>query len=129
MPFDRGLAERLEEIIECRAGFEQKKMFGGIGWMLNGNMCVGIYKDWLITRIGEAAAAKMFKEKHVKPMDITGKPMKGWAMVAPEGVTPVDLIVLDYEGRRTDGPANERSEVREWPIHARIYRARPDVTW
>ena len=40
MPFDRGLAERLEEIIECRAGFEQKKMFGGIGWMLNGNMCV-----------------------------------------------------------------------------------------
>ena len=87
MPFDRGLAERLEEIIQCRAGFEQKKMFGGIGWMLNGNMCVGIYKDWLITRIGEAAAAKMFKEKHVKPMDITGKPMKGWAMVAPEGVT------------------------------------------
>jgi hypothetical protein len=86
MPFDSGLAVRLEEIIEGRAGFEQKKMFGGIGWMLNGNMCVGIYKHWLITRIGEAAAARMFKEKHVKPMDITGKPMKGWAMVAPEGV-------------------------------------------
>jgi hypothetical protein len=86
MPFDPGLAVRLEEIIDGRAGFEQKKMFGGIGWMLNGNMCVGVYKEWLITRIGEDAGKRLFKEKHVKPMDITGKPMKGWAMVAPEGV-------------------------------------------
>ena len=93
MPFDPGLAERLEEIIDGRTGFEQKKMFGGIGWMLNGNMCVGIYKEWLITRIGEAAGLKMFRGKHVKPMDITGKPMRGWAMVAPEGVVQdADLI-------------------------------------
>ena len=42
-------------------------------------------------------------------------------------LTPADLIVIDYEGRRLDGPASERSEVREWPIHAQIYRARPDV--
>ena len=86
MPYDSGLAERLEEILEGRPGLQQKKMFGGIGWMLNGNMCVGVYKHWLITRVGESASAKVFKEKHVKPMDITGKPMKGWAMVAPEGV-------------------------------------------
>ena len=86
MPYDRGLAERLEEILDGRSGFQQKKMFGGIGWMQNGNMCVGVYKDWLITRIGESAAVSLFKEKHVKSMDITGKPMKGWAMVAPEGV-------------------------------------------
>ena len=86
MPYDAGLAERLEEILDGSPGFEQKKMFGGIGWMLNGNMCVGVYKDWLITRVGESAGVGLFKEKHVKPMDITGKPMKGWAMVAPEGV-------------------------------------------
>jgi hypothetical protein len=61
-------------------------MFGGIGWLLNGNMCVGIYKEWLITRVGESAGAKLFKEKHARPMDITGKPMKGWAMIAPERV-------------------------------------------
>ena len=42
-------------------------------------------------------------------------------------LTPADLIVIDYEGRRVDGPASERSEVREWPIHGQIYRARPDV--
>src|SRR5688572_20606824 len=86
MPYDPGLAHRLEEILENQSGFEQKRMFGGIGWLLNGNMCVGVYKEWLITRVGEKAAAKLFKEKHVKSMDITGKPMKGWTMVAPEGV-------------------------------------------
>lgn len=86
MPYDPGLAERLENILSGRPGFQLKKMFGGIGWMLHGNMCVGVYKDWLITRVGEEAAAKIFKEKYVKPMDITGKPMKGWAMIAPEGV-------------------------------------------
>ena len=92
MPYDPGLADRLEDVLRGRPGFEQKKMFGGIGWLLNGNMCVGIYKEWLITRVGESAGAKLFKEKHAKPMDITGKPMKGWAMIAPERVAhDVDL--------------------------------------
>ena len=86
MPYDPQLAQRLKDVLEGRRGFEQKKMFGGIGWMLNGNMCVGIYKEWLITRVGESTGAKLFKEKHAKPMDITGKPMKGWAMIEPEGV-------------------------------------------
>lgn len=86
MPYDPELALRLEELLEGRNGFQQKKMFGGIGWMLNGNMCVGVYKDWLITRVGEDAAKEQLKEEYVKPMDITGKPMKGWTMVAPEGV-------------------------------------------
>jgi hypothetical protein len=53
---------------------------------LDGNMCVGIYKEWMIARVGEAAGAKLFKEKHAKPMDITGKPMKGWAMIAAQEV-------------------------------------------
>jgi len=85
MPYDHGLAERLDEVLRGRPGFEQKKMFGGIGWLLNGNMCVGIYKEWLIARVGESAGVRLFKEEHAKPMDITGKPMKGWAMIAPEG--------------------------------------------
>jgi TfoX/Sxy family transcriptional regulator of competence genes len=86
MPYDPGLAHRLEEILESRRGFELKKMFGGIGWILNGNMCVGVYKEWLIVRVGEAVATEIFKEKHVEPMDITGKPMKGWAKVAPDAI-------------------------------------------
>ena len=86
MPYDPQLAKRLKEILGGGQGFQEKKMFGGIGWMLHGNMCVGVYKEWLIIRVGVEAAAKIFKEAHVKPMDITGKPMKGWAMVAPAGV-------------------------------------------
>lgn len=86
MPYDSGLSQRLDELLEGRKGFQKRKMFGGIGWLLNGNMCVGVYKEWLITRVGAAAAEKLFTERHVKPMDITGKPMKGWTMIAPEGV-------------------------------------------
>ena len=85
MPFDPGLAERLSEILRAQPDMQEKKMFGGIGWMLNGNMCVGVYKDFLILRLGEDQADNLFKEQHVKPMDITGKPMKGWAMVSPDG--------------------------------------------
>jgi TfoX/Sxy family transcriptional regulator of competence genes len=86
MPYDPGLAARLSEIVEHRSGFVLKTMFGGIGWLLHGNMCVGVYKDGLIVRVGEEAAALIFREAHVRPMDITGRAMKGWAMVAREGV-------------------------------------------
>jgi TfoX/Sxy family transcriptional regulator of competence genes len=97
MPYDRGLARRLEDILGGRPGLQQKAMFGGIGWMLNGNMCVGVYKDFLITRIGEAAAAALIGEPHVKPMDITGKPMKGWAMIAPDGVAEDEDLLRHAE--------------------------------
>lgn len=85
MPYDPGLAERLEALLSHRRGMQQKTMFGGIGWMLHGHMCVGIYKDFLILRVGETAAKALLKKRHVGPMDITGKPMKGWLMVAPKG--------------------------------------------
>jgi TfoX/Sxy family transcriptional regulator of competence genes len=86
MPYDPGLAERLEEVLSEHPYMTEKKMFGGIGWMLNGNMCVGVFKEWLIIRIGVDVAEKVLKEPHTKPMDFTGKAMKGWAMVFPEGV-------------------------------------------
>lgn len=86
MPYDPGLAERLADMLTNRSGMEEKKMFGGIGWMLNGNMCVGVYKEWLVIRVGIDAAENILIEPHVKPMDITGKVMKGWAMIFPEGI-------------------------------------------
>ncbi len=86
MPYDPGLAYRLQEILEGKPNLIEKKMFGGIGWMLNGNMCVGVYREWLIIRVGESIGKTIFSLPNVKPMDITGKPMKGWAMVSPEGL-------------------------------------------
>lgn len=86
MAYDPVLAERLAKIIADRPGMKEKRMFGGIGYMLNGNMCVGVHKDSLIVRIGENTAEKILKGPHVKPMDITGKAMKGWAIIGPEGI-------------------------------------------
>jgi hypothetical protein len=77
----------LEKRIDARVedfGLAKKKMFGGICYLLQGNMCFGIYRDFLIVRLGSAAAAEPYlAQAHVKPMDITGRPMKGWVMVAP----------------------------------------------
>ena len=84
MHSDPGLVQRLFEILP--AELTPKKMFGGQCWMLNGNMCVGVYKEFLITRIGVEAYESIAQEAHVHPMDITGKPMKGWAKIAPEGI-------------------------------------------
>ena len=81
MAYDKALPERLAKIIASRSGMREKRMFGGICYMLNGNICVGIYKDNVIVRIGKDVAEKIMKESHVKPMDITGKTMKGWAMI------------------------------------------------
>lgn len=68
------------------AGITEKKMFGGVGFLLRGNMCVGVWKTSLIVRLGPEAAAKALNEPHVREFDITGKPMQGWAMVEPDGL-------------------------------------------
>ena len=85
MPFDPGLAERLEEVIKSRFsqidGLSETRMFGGFGYLLKGNMCLGIHKDTLIVRVGVERADEILKEAHVRPMDLTGKVMKGWATI------------------------------------------------
>ena len=71
---------------------KEKKMFGGLGFLLNGNMLVGVWKDSLIVRVGPDAYENALREPHVKDFDITGKPMKGWIMVEPDGVEKEDQL-------------------------------------
>ncbi len=85
MAFDPGLAERIAALVGVRPEMEERRMFGGIVWMLNGNMCFGIERDNLIIRVGVDTAEKILEEELVKPMDFTGKVMKGWATVLPDG--------------------------------------------
>ena len=85
MPFDEGLAVRLESFFGTHPDLTETRMFGGFGYLHRGNMCIGIYKEYLILRVGIPAAEQLLNEEHVSPMDITGKAMKGWAKVAPEG--------------------------------------------
>ncbi len=86
MAYDEQLAKRLSKLIAKRNGFHEQKMFGGIGFLLHGNMCFGIWKDNLILRLGEGQAQNALKKKNIKPFDITGRAMKGWVMVKPEGI-------------------------------------------
>ena len=86
MAYDEQLAKRLSKIIVRRNGFHEQKMFGGIGYLLHGNMCFGIWKDSLILRLGDEQAQSALKKRNVKPFDITGRAMKGWAMVVPAGI-------------------------------------------
>ncbi len=83
MAYSKRLARRVEDIVRD-TGLVRKKMFGGICYLRQGNMCFGIYQDFLIVRLGSAEAAEPYlAQEHVSPMDITGRPMKGWIMVAP----------------------------------------------
>jgi hypothetical protein len=67
-------------------------MFGGIGFLLNGNMLVGVWKDSLIVRLGLEKGDEALKEPHVSEFNITGRSMKGWVLVAPQGVKDDDQL-------------------------------------
>lgn len=86
MPYNESLADRIRTTLARRRNIEEKKMFGGICFLLNGNMLVGVWKEFLIARLGPDQGEDALLEPHVRKMDITGKPMKGWVMVEPEGV-------------------------------------------
>lgn len=61
-------------------------MFGGVAFLLHGNMLVGVWKDMLIVRLGPEKGNEALREPHVREFDIIGRPMKGWVMVEPDGV-------------------------------------------
>mgnify|MGYP001826600689 CR=1 FL=1 len=84
MPYNETIDSRVTGVISGW-GTVRKKMFGGTCHILNGNMLCGVYKDYLILRLGEDQAKDALNQDHVKPFDITGKPMKGWVMVEVPG--------------------------------------------
>lgn len=86
MVYDEVLAERVSEAIGELPEYEEKKMFGGVGYLLSGNMAVGVHKDKLIVRVGLDGFDEKMRMPHTVPFDITGKAMKGWLMVEPGGV-------------------------------------------
>jgi TfoX/Sxy family transcriptional regulator of competence genes len=92
MAFSETLAQRIRQLLARRKGIEEKKMFGGIGFLLNGNMLVGVWKNSLIVRLGPEKGDEALMEPHIKEFDITGRPMKGWVLVEPEGVTSDDQL-------------------------------------
>ena len=88
MAYNLKLAERLRSELSGIPVVE-KKMFGGIGFLLNGNMACGVHKDNLIVRVDPKKHNALLTKSHVRPFDITGRPMKGWLLVEAEG-TKID---------------------------------------
>ncbi len=86
MAYDEGLAQRIEEILGSHSGMSEQKMFGGIGYLLNGNMAVGVHGESLIVRVGPDKHLKARENPYTKEFDFTGRAMKGWVMVSPEGI-------------------------------------------
>ena len=85
MAYNQSSAERIRAQMRKNPGFVEKKMFGGICFLLNGNMAGGILNDDIIVRVGKEAYEECLASPYAKQFDITGRPMTGWVMVAPEG--------------------------------------------
>ena len=83
MAYDAKLAGRVREALGARGGLVEKKMFGGIAFMLHGNMCCGVLEENLIVRLGPEGGLEALKEPHTKPVDFTGKIMRSMVVVAP----------------------------------------------
>ena len=80
------LAGRIRPMLSPHPGYSEKNMFGGVCFMINGNMCVGTWKGSLIVRLEREKHEETLSEPHTKPADIAGRTMRGWALVEPAGI-------------------------------------------
>jgi hypothetical protein len=85
MAYDARLAERVRRSLARRKGVVEKKMFGGVAFMLHGKMCCGVLKDDLVVRVGPERYGKALARRHARLMDFTGRPLKGFVFVGPGG--------------------------------------------
>jgi len=83
--YDEGLAQRIRERVEEQPGLGERRMFGGLAFLVNGNMAVGVVRSELMVRVGPDGHAAALREPHARPMDFTKRPMKGFVFVAPAG--------------------------------------------
>jgi TfoX/Sxy family transcriptional regulator of competence genes len=84
MAYSSALADRVRHVTRFRRDLTEKKMFGGVGFLLHGNMLVGVMASSLIVRVGPDAYPAALKQPNVKEFDFTGRPMKGWIVVEPD---------------------------------------------
>jgi len=86
MAYDEKLAKRIRDCLIGQRGVDERKMFGGVAFMIHGHMCCGVADDELMVRVGPDAYDTALSRAHARPMDFTGRPLKGMVYVAREGV-------------------------------------------
>jgi TfoX/Sxy family transcriptional regulator of competence genes len=97
MAYDEALAHRVRDHVAGIDAIAEKRMFGGIAFLLDGNMSVGVHGDGLIVRVGPEAAEAALARPHARVFDMTGRPMKGWVMVDLPGVEDDDDLAAWIE--------------------------------
>jgi TfoX/Sxy family transcriptional regulator of competence genes len=105
MAYDEELAERVRNVISARADVTERTMFGGIAFMVAGNMACGVLGEELIVRLGDEEGEKALAEDGVRPFDFTGKPMKGIVYVSAE-LTSDDAGLADWVDAGADHAAS-----------------------
>src|SRR5204862_7052153 len=115
MSYDEKAAERVRKALSGWRGVSEKKMFGGIAFILNGAMCCGILKDDLIVRFGKALDAKALAQPHARPFDFTGKPMAGIVYVDPTGYRAARRSENGSAGARSTRQPPRRRRRRKRP--------------
>lgn len=100
MPYSLAQAERVREIVGRRAGLAEKEMFGGIAFLLGGNMAVGVHGEELIVRVAPNQTASLLREPGARPFDLSGsgRTPAGWLLVGPAG-TRSDAALRAWVGR------------------------------
>ena len=86
MPYEEKLVERVRGVLKGTRNVTERKMFGGLTFMLQGNMCCGVAGDRLMVRVGAEKYDEALGQKHAQLMDFTGRPMKGMVFVEPAGL-------------------------------------------
>ena len=92
MPYDEDLAGRVREALGGRADVAEKHMFGGLTFLVGGHMCCGVVGDDLVLRLGPEDAQQALREPHARPMDFTGRPLRGFVYVGPAGTGSEHLL-------------------------------------
>ena len=118
MAYDQGVAERVRELLADEHGLTEKRMFGGLAFLVKGNMCVGVVKDKLMVRVGPDAYDRLLKQPHARKMDFTGRPMKGFLYVSPAGFeSDEDLGRWVAHGKAYVGTLPDKSASRSGTSH------------
>jgi len=86
VPFDEKLARRIRNLLKGWQSVEEKRMFGGLAFMVNGHMCCGVLNNDLVLRLGQEEYEEAISHTHARPMDFTGRPLRGLLYVSPAGL-------------------------------------------
>jgi hypothetical protein len=122
MAYDERLANRVRHAFGARHDITERKMFGGLAYLCRGRMCCGIVGNDLMVRIPEDEIAAVMRGRHVRPMDFTGKPLRGFVYVSPAGfrtdtalqtwLSYGERVVLAKAGEPMKGSSNGRAQAR-----------------